>query len=55
MTDFRETVDAMIQGKLGVLDWFEEASLDEGLGCFKRLADGQVKVPKILLTPKLDS
>lgn len=51
MNDFRETVEAMIQGKLGALDWFEEASLEDGLGCFERLAQGQVKVPKILLTP----
>jgi L-iditol 2-dehydrogenase len=51
MSDFRETVAAMIQGQLGHLDWFEEAPLDQGLACFERLSGGRVGVPKILLTP----
>ena len=51
MKDFHETVQAMTRGQLGELNWFEEASLDDGLVCFERLSQGQVNVPKILLTP----
>jgi L-iditol 2-dehydrogenase len=51
MRDFRETVGAMIDGRLGHLNWFEEAPLDQGLDCFERLSEGRVGVPKILLTP----
>lgn len=51
MQDFRETVDALVAGQLGPLDWFEAAALESGAACFARLSRGEVRVPKILLTP----
>ncbi len=51
MSDFKDTVNALMDGRLGTLDWFEEAKLDHGSKCFERLSSGQVRAPKILLTP----
>lgn len=49
--DFRDTAQAMFDGRLGALDWTEIRPLSEGLRAFADLRAGKVAVPKILLTP----
>ena len=49
--DFRDTAQAMFDGRLGKLDWVEARPLAEGQRAFSDLRSGQVAVPKILLTP----
>ena len=47
--EFSETVEAMLDGRLGALDWFEERPLDAGQGAFEDIRAGVVAAPKIIL------
>ncbi len=47
--DFRQTVEAMIDGGLGALDWPELRSLSQGVAAFDDIAAGRVAAPKIIL------
>ncbi len=49
--EFRDTAEAMFEGRLGDLDWFETRALEEGDGAFQDLLSGTVAAPKILLRP----
>lgn len=51
MTDFRETFDAMVAGRLGSLDWFEVRQLSEGARAFADIHWAQAASPKIMLRP----
>ncbi len=50
--EFRETVAAMSEGRLGTLDWTEERPLDAGAEAFADILAGRVAAPKIILNPK---
>ena len=50
--DFRETAQAICDGRLGSLDWTEQRPLDEGQSAFEDILAGRVKVPKIILKPQ---
>ncbi|MBM2576264.1 alcohol dehydrogenase catalytic domain-containing protein [Jannaschia sp. Os4] len=49
--DFRDTVAAMEDGRLGALDWTEERPLSEGARAFADIRAGKVAAPKVLLVP----
>ena len=49
--DFRETVGAMADGRLGTLDWTEARPLAEGARAFADIRAGRVAAPKIVLQP----
>lgn len=49
--DFRETAQAIFDGRLGPLDWFESRDLADGHQAFQELHAGQVAAPKIVLSP----
>ena len=49
MKHFKEVVDAMIDQKLGALDWYETAPLEDGEAWFKKLAANEVGAAKVLL------
>lgn len=49
--DFREAAQAIFEGRLGPLDWFETRHLSDGFKAFQDLHAGQVAAPKIVLTP----
>ncbi|WP_170763645.1 zinc-dependent alcohol dehydrogenase [Ruegeria lacuscaerulensis] len=49
--DFRQTAQAIFDGRLGALDWIEERALSEGGRAFHDLRKGVVAAPKIILTP----
>lgn len=49
--DFRDTAQALFDGRLGALDWAETRTLSDGVEAFKNLRTGQVAAPKIVLTP----
>lgn len=49
--DFRDTAQAIFQGRLGALDWCDIRPLSDGAQAFQDLRNGQVAEPKILLTP----
>ncbi|MDD9922093.1 MAG: alcohol dehydrogenase catalytic domain-containing protein [Boseongicola sp.] len=49
--DFRETVEAMVDGRLGSLDWIELRGLSEGQNAFQDIRAGVVAAPKIVLVP----
>lgn len=49
--DFRETAQAIFDGRLGPLDWFESRALSDGGQAFRDLRAGTVASPKIVLTP----
>ena len=49
--DFRETANAMFEGLLGPLDWFETRPLEAGLQAFSDIRLGRVSAPKIILKP----
>ncbi|MCV0426316.1 MAG: alcohol dehydrogenase catalytic domain-containing protein [Roseibium sp.] len=51
--DFKDTTDAIFDGRLGSLDWIETRSLSEGAGAFSDLRAGRIAAPKILLKPDL--
>ena len=49
--DFRDTAQAIFEGRLGLLNWVEKRSLSEGAGAFQALKSGQIAAPKIVLLP----
>ncbi|MBJ3761952.1 alcohol dehydrogenase catalytic domain-containing protein [Maribius pontilimi] len=49
--DFRATVAAMADGRLGPLDWTETRPLTEGARAFADIRAGKVAAPKIILKP----
>lgn len=49
--DFRDTAQAIFDGRLGPLDWAEERPLSDGPAAFRDLRAGQVAAPKIVLAP----
>ena len=49
--DFRATAQAIFDGKLGRLDWFETRPLSEGAKAFDDIRQGIVQAPKIILKP----
>lgn len=51
MQDFRDTAQAIFEGRLGPLDWYEHRPLSQGWQAFKDLRAGKVAAPKIILDP----
>lgn len=49
--EFRMTAQALFDGRLGPLDWFETRPLADGAGAFSDLRAGRVMAPKIVLEP----
>jgi threonine dehydrogenase-like Zn-dependent dehydrogenase len=49
--DFRETAQAIFDGRLGALDWMEVRPLSDGLSAFEDIRAGKVAAPKIILRP----
>ncbi len=49
--DFRDTCEAMFEGRLGALDWFETRALTDGAAAFSDLRAGTTHAPKIILKP----
>ncbi|MBT3140467.1 galactitol-1-phosphate 5-dehydrogenase [Phaeobacter gallaeciensis] len=49
--DFRQTSQAIFDGRLGPLDWAEIRHLSEGAAAFSDIRNGTVAAPKILLQP----
>ena len=49
--DFRETAQAIFDGRLGPLDWAETRTLAAGGAAFADIRRGAVAAPKVLLTP----
>lgn len=49
--DFRDTAQAMFDGRLGALDWIETRPLSEGPNAFSDIRSGSVAAPKIILKP----
>jgi threonine dehydrogenase-like Zn-dependent dehydrogenase len=51
MVEFRETVAAMIAGRLGALDWYEERPLKDGAAAFDDIDNQRTNAAKIILRP----
>lgn len=51
MSDFAETFAAMVEGRLGSLDWYETRPLAEGAKAFTDIRGGRNAAPKIILKP----
>ena len=51
MQDFKDTAQAIYDGRLGPLDWCEPRALSDGFQAFKDLRSGSVASPKIMLAP----
>ncbi len=49
--DFRDTAQAIFEGRLGPLDWPELRPLSDGAAAFHDLRSGLVAAPKIILDP----
>lgn len=49
--DFRDTAQAIFDGKLGSLDWPEYRPLSDGAAAFADIRAGKVAAPKIILEP----
>jgi L-iditol 2-dehydrogenase len=49
--DFRQTAQAMFDGRLGNLDWTETRPLSDGASAFADIRAGRVAAPKIILKP----
>lgn len=49
--DFRDTAEAIFDGRLGPLNWVEHRPLSEGAAAFADLRAGRVAAPKIILSP----
>ncbi|KIC38380.1 alcohol dehydrogenase catalytic domain-containing protein [Leisingera sp. ANG-M7] len=49
--DFRDTAQAIFDGRLGPLDWPETRPLSDGAAAFRDLRNGAVAAPKIILDP----
>ena len=51
MADFHDTAQAIFDGSLGALDWFEARPLSEGATAFSDLRADRVAAPKIIFIP----
>ncbi|MEO1612983.1 MAG: alcohol dehydrogenase catalytic domain-containing protein [Pseudomonadota bacterium] len=51
MAHFRETAEAIFDGRLGDLNWIEERALEDGAAAFEDIRAGRAAAPKIILTP----
>lgn len=49
--DFRDTAQAMFDGRLGDLTWFESRPLEDGAAAFRDIRAGAAPAPKIVLEP----
>ena len=49
--DFRDTAQAIFDGRLGPLDWFETRPLADGAAVFADIRAGRSPAPKIVLDP----
>ncbi|MEM9811639.1 MAG: alcohol dehydrogenase catalytic domain-containing protein [Pseudomonadota bacterium] len=49
--DFRQTAQALFDGRLGTLDWAEVRDLAAGASAFADIQSGRVPAPKIVLQP----
>jgi L-iditol 2-dehydrogenase len=49
--DFRETAEAIFDGRLGALDWMEVRGLPDGARAFEDIKAGRAAAPKIMLKP----
>ena len=49
--DFRETAQAIFDGRLGALDWMDVRPLKDGAKSFEDISMGKVAAPKIILKP----
>lgn len=49
--DFRETAQAIFDGRLGPLDWTERRALSDGNRAFADIRNGKTPAPKIILDP----
>lgn len=49
--DFRETAQAIFDGKFGSLEWITTRPLSEGLQAFRDIRSGKVAAPKTILIP----
>ena len=49
--DFRDTAQAIFDGRLGPLDWTQTRPLSQGAAAFADLRGGAVAAPKIILDP----
>lgn len=45
-TDFRDTAQAIFEGRLGALDWIEQHGFDDGQAAFAEIQAGRVAAPK---------
>ena len=52
--DFRQTAQAIYDGRLGALDWTESRPLSDGLAAFADIRAGKTASPKIILKPNLE-
>lgn len=51
MSDFRETLAAIVCGRLGPLDWTEQRALTDGPQAFSELVSGKTAAAKIIFRP----
>lgn len=51
--DFRDTAQAMFDGRLGPLDWADIRPLHDGANAFRDIRSGATAAPKIILKPNL--
>ncbi|SHG45527.1 alcohol dehydrogenase catalytic domain-containing protein [Cognatishimia maritima] len=51
MQDFRDTAQAIFDGRFGALNWIENRPLSDGAQAFADLRRGAVATPKIILDP----
>ena len=49
--DFRDTAQAIFDGRLGALDWIDERPLEDGAAAFQEIHSGKAAYPKIVLRP----
>lgn len=49
--DFRDTAQAMFDGRLGTLNWTQDWPLENGQAAFQAIHSGEVAAPKIILKP----
>ena len=51
--DFRDTAEAIFDGRLEHLDWREQRPLKNGQKAFCDIRSGVVAMPKIILSPDM--
>ena len=50
--DFRQTANAIFDGRLGALNWTERRGLSQGGAAFADILEGKTAAPKIILDPQ---